>query len=193
MRAFEFLTEYGSRKGVRHKKYRDGGTPVDWFDKAVQLKKDNPRMSAVEISKRVGVSHILVLRWLAGLPDSNSGNIYNDNPPFTQKDFSVHQRKKYFDGAKPWWYEEAIELRKQGMMYKDIANKLSTPERKILGDSIRNWLTKGRKYRSGNLINKDAPFEPTLYGKKIDTALIKELIVDGKDDADIIKPNSSTC
>ena len=79
MRAFEFLTEY------KHKKYRDGGTP-DWYEKAVKLKTDNPRMTAVEIGKLVGISGNAILFWLTGIPDQK-GNIYNDNPPFTQKRF----------------------------------------------------------------------------------------------------------
>ena len=45
MRAFEFLTEY--KKRGRHKKYRDGGKP-EWYEKAVKLKTDNPRMTAMK-------------------------------------------------------------------------------------------------------------------------------------------------
>ena len=75
MRAFEFLTEYGV-KGQRHYKYRDGGKP-DWYEKAVQLKTDNPRMTATEIGRQVGVSRKSILYWLAGKPDSR-GRIYND-------------------------------------------------------------------------------------------------------------------
>ena len=115
MRAFEFLIEYGSRKGVRYKKYRDGGTPV-WYEKAVQLKTDNPRMSASEISRQLGIGHMTALIWLAGKPDGE-GRIYNDNPPFTMKDFAFKGPKKYFDGEKPWWYEEAIAMRKQGIRH----------------------------------------------------------------------------
>jgi hypothetical protein len=115
-------------------------------------------------------------------------NIYNDNPPFTMKDFPIISNKKYFDGEKPWWYEEAIALRKQGMTYPAISNKLSTPEERITLSSIRDWLIKGRKHRSGKLVNPDAPFTPkTKNTKKIDTALIKELILDQIYDADIIE------
>ena len=182
MRAFEFLTEYG-----KHKKYRDGGKP-DWYEKAIQLKTDNPRMTASEIGRQVGVSHTSILIWLTGKPDSR-GRISNDNPPFTEKDFPQEMpNKKYFDGAKPWWYEEAIAMRKQGMTYTAIANKLSTPEEIISKFTIRNWLVKGRKYSSGKLINPDAPFEPTFKRKKpINTDLIKELIVDKYTDEQIIE------
>ena len=184
MRAFEFLTEYRP-KGVRDHKYRDGGKP-DWYEKAVQLKTNNPRMSAVEIGRQVGVSHLSVHYWLAGKP-TNGGNIFNDNPPFTQKDFPRLSGQKYFDGAKPWWYEEAIALRKQGMTYSAVANKLSTPEKKVSKNSIGGWLIKGIKNASGNLVNPDAPFEPRIYGKSINTDLIKELIVDKYTDEEIIE------
>tara|TARA_B110000503_G_scaffold97066_1_gene145829 strand:- start:17 stop:745 length:729 start_codon:yes stop_codon:yes gene_type:complete len=187
MRAFEFLIEYGSRKGVRNKKYRDGNKPP-WYEKAVQLKKDNPRMSAEEIGRQVGKSGNAILRWLVGAP-SYSGHIYNDNPPFTRKDFPISAgSQKYFDGAKPDWYEEAIAMRKQGMMWKDIASKLSTPEKKVTTSTMMDWLFKGRKNKYGNLINSDAPFTPIPYNtKKIDTAEIEELIDAGLYDADIIK------
>jgi len=185
MRAFEFLTEYGHGvKGLRSIKYRDGGKP-DWYEKAAQLKTNNPRMAANKIGKQVGARHHTVIYWLAGTPDSN-GNIYNDNPPFTQKDFP---RGKYSDGAKPWWYEEAVAMRKQGMPYSAIVNKLSTPEKKISINSIASWLVKGRKHsKTGKIINPDAPFEPIPKAKPINTDLIKELILDPDlSDADIIE------
>ena len=110
MRAFEFLIEYGSLKGVRNKIYRAGG--------------------------------------------------------------------------KPDWYEEAIVLRKQGMTYQAIADKLSTSKKRITKDSVRDWLVKGRG-------NPDAPFDPKWRVEKIDPALLKllkELILDPKlSDADIIE------
>ena len=259
MRAFEFLIEYGSRKGVRHKKYRDGKKPP-WYEKAVKLKTDNPRMTAREIGKQVGKSGQVILCWLAGKPDSNTGHIYNDNPPFTEKDFpsgikkyfdgkkpdwyekavqlktdNPHMTaeeigrqvgisgnailnwlagyprssghivndnppftsknfpiglgmKKYFDGAKPWWYEEAIVLRKQGMTYPAIANKLSTPEERVTSRTVHKWLVKGTKSGNGKLINPDAPFTPRpRILKKIDTALLKELILDRYTDEQIIE------
>ena len=186
MRAFEFLIEYGSRKGVRNKKYRAGKKPP-WYEKAVKLKTDNPRMTATEIGKQVKIDSTTILVWLTGKPDSN-GHIYNDNPPFTQKDFPNVGHKKYFDGEKPWWYEEAIAMRKQGMVYKDIANKLSTPEKKVSNNSIRDWLIKGTKSGNGKLINPDAPFTPRpRILKKIDTALLKELILDRYTDEQIIE------
>jgi len=184
MRAFEFLTEY-LVKGGRHKKYRDGGKP-EWYEKAVQLKTDNPRMSAKEIGRQVGISKNAILYWIAGSPNSKDG-IYNDNPPFTMKDFPNAPGKKYFDGAKPWWYEEAIAMRKQGMTWPAIVNKLSTPEKNIHKDTIRNWLNKGGKSKSGKLINPDAPFTPMPQAKPINTDLIKELIVDKYTDEQIIE------
>jgi hypothetical protein len=190
MRAIEFLTEYnhkGRVKGTKDKIYRDGGKP-DWYDKAVKLKTNKPRMTAREIGKLVGHVSPTVLYWLAGKPDS-VGNIYNDNPPFTMKDFPYGQgAPKYFDGEKPWWYEQAIKLRKQGMIWKDIADKLSTPEERIIIQSIHKWLVKGSKYNSGKLVNPDAPFTAKVYNtKKIDTTEIEELILAKIDDADIIK------
>jgi hypothetical protein len=192
MRAFEFLIEYGSRKGVRHKKYRDGDKP-DWYEKAVKLKTDNPRMSAREIGRQLNppIHGVTIMAWLAGM-DAH-GNIVNDNPLFTSKDFPMIGPKKYFDGEKPWWYEEAVAMRKQGMTYPAISNKLSTPEKKVAPQSIQNWLVKGRRHTTnGKLVNPDAQFEPKwLKTKKIDPALLKllkELILDPKlSDADIIE------
>ena len=182
MRAFEFLIEY-KVKGTRLKQYREPG----WYEKAVQLKRDNPHMTAREISRQVGSNPTSVLIWLIGKPDSR-GNIYNDNPPFTMKDFPIISNKKYFDGEKPWWYEEAVALRKQGMTWQAISNKLSTPEERITLSSIRIWLIKGRKHGSGNLVNPDAPFTPRpRILKKIDTALLKELILDRYTDEQIIE------
>ena len=159
MRAFEFLIEYGSRKGIRDHKYRDGGKPP-WYEKAVKLKTDNPRMTATEIGRRVGRGFKNVLAWLTGTPNA-IGHIFNNNPPFTQKDFpQSFGTQKYFDGAKPWWYEEAIVLRKQGMTWPAIANKLSTPEKKVTPAIIPKWLVKGLKLKSGRFFNPDAPFEP---------------------------------
>ncbi len=198
MRAFEFLTEYGHGnaslsnlklgrvKGLRSIKYRDGGKP-EWYEKAVKLKTDNPRMTATEISKQVGSNLSTVLSWLTGYPD-HRGITYNDNPPFTQKDFPITGAQKYLDGAKPEWYEQAVAMRKQGMKWKDIANKLSTPEEVVSKTSLSNWLLKGRKYTSGTIINPDAPFTPLPSTKRINTDLIKELILDPDlSDADIIE------
>ena len=182
------ITEY-LVKGQRHKKYRDGGKP-EWYEKAVKLKTDNPRMNAVEISRQVGVTQKTIFFWLVGIPDSK-GVIYNDNPPFTQKDFPPGTGKmKYFDGAKPEWYEEAIAMRKQGMMWKDIANKLSTPEKKVGLGNVQSWLIKGRKTHAGRIINPDAPFTPKVYNKnkflQVEK-LIKELIDADYTDEDIIE------
>jgi hypothetical protein len=188
MRAFEFLTEY-MVKGVRPKKYRGGKKPP-WYEEAVKLKTDNPRMTATEIGRQVKIDVTTILCWLTGKPDSN-GHIYNDNPPFTSKDFPIISNKKYFDGAKPWWYEEAIKLRKQGMTYPAIANKLSTPEERVTSMTLQNWLVKGKTLSSGKLINPDAPFTPKVYNTtKIDPALLKllkELIVDKYTDEQIIE------
>ena len=186
MRAFEFLTEYGIRKGIRYIKYRDGGKPP-WYEKAVKLKTDNPHMSATEISRQVGVARTSIMLWLTGRP-TNKGYIYNDNPPFTQKDFPNLSKTKYFDGEKPKWYEEAVAMRKQGMTWPAIADKLSTPEKRVSHQSIHNWLIKGRKIDyKGRLRNPDAPFEPRPQSKPINTDLIKELIVDKYTDEQIIE------
>ena len=188
MRAFEFLIEYGSRKGVRHKKYRDGDKP-DWYEKAVKLKTDNPRMSAREIGRQLNppIHGVTIMAWLAGM-DAH-GNIVNDNPLFTSKDFPMIGPKKYFDGEKPWWYEEAVAMRKQGMTYPAIATELSTPEDKVSEAILRNWLIKGKTQQTGgNLVNPDAPFTPRpRILKKIDTALLKELILDRYTDEQIIE------
>jgi hypothetical protein len=94
--------------------------------------------------------------------------IYQRQPTIYSKDFPMIGPKKYFDGEKPWWYEEAVAMRKQGMTYPAISNKLSTPEKKVT-QSIQNWLVKGRrKTRSGNLVNPDAPFDSEMYEDKKD-------------------------
>ncbi len=186
MRAFEFLTEY-KVKGTRNIKYQDGGKPK-WYEKAVKLKTDNPRMTAKEIGRQVDSNVSSVLHWLTGKPDSRGSYIYNDNPPFTQKDFPQGMAKKYFDGEKPDWYEQAVAMRKQGMPYSAISNKLSTPEKKLIIQTIASWLVKGRRTGSGKIINPDAPFEPKPRAKPINTDLIKELILDPDlSDADIIE------
>ena len=148
MRAFEFLIEY-KVKGTRLKKYRGGGKP-DWYEEAVKLKTDNPHMTAAEIGRQVNppIHVATVLRWLTGYTDS-SGRIYNDNPPFTEKDFPDVGNRKYFDGEKPWWYEEAIVLRKQGMTWQAISNKLSTPEERVASKTLQNWLVKGKTQVGG--------------------------------------------
>ena len=189
MRAFEFLIEYNTKgkvKGTRDHKYRDGGKP-DWYEKAVQLKTDNPRMTAVEIGRQLNphISYSTILNWLTGYTDS-SGRIYNDNPPFTEKDFPDVGNRKYFDGEKPWWYEEARVLRKQGMTWQAISNKISTPEEKVSPHLSYDWLTKGR-IKNGKLVNPDAPFTPRPRAKPINTDLIKELIVDKYTDEQIIE------
>jgi len=183
MRAFEFLIEYGVKgTSFKHKKYRGGKLP-DWYEKAVQLKTDNPHMTAAEIGRKLGKYVKTVLRWLTGIPDS-AGRIYNNNPPFTSKDFPNIGGKKYFDGAKPWWYEQAVAMRKQGMSYQAISNKLSTSKKRITKDSVRDWLVKGRG-------NPDAPFDPKWRVEKIDPALLKLLkeliIVDKYTDEQIIE------
>ena len=188
MRAFEFLTEYRV-KGTRSIKYRDGGKP-EWYEKAVQLKTDNPRMSAEEISRQLGLDRATVRVWLTGA--MHRGRIYNDNPPFTQKDFPRGMgMQKYFDGEKPWWYEEAIALRKQGITFTAIAKKLSTPEEIISKSVIRDWLVKGKKTRHGKIINPDAPFEPRYVSNKNKfpqvEKLVKELIDADYTDKDIIE------
>lgn len=171
---------------VEYRVYSSGEKP-SWYEEAVQLKTDNPHMNAVEIGRQVNVHSVTVLRWLAGVPNSD-GSRTNDNPPFTQKDFPNESGRKYFDGAKPDWYEQAIELRKQGMPYTAIANELSTPQDPIGPYGIRNWLIKGKKAGSGNLINPDAPFTPKVYNTtKIDIALLKELILDRYTDEQIIE------
>jgi hypothetical protein len=141
MRAFEFLIEYGSRKGVRHKKYRDGKKPP-WYEKAVKLKTDNPRMTATEIGRQVNppihVNHnsdvgLQVNRILVDVYTMTTHHLLKKISLMWVYTTTTHHLylRKYFDGEKPWWYEEAIALRKQGMTYPAIANKLSTPEERV--------------------------------------------------------------
>ena len=95
-------------------KYSTEGPKPPWFDKAVQIKKDNPNMSAAEIGKQFQpqVSNGLLLRWLAGSGFHNDR--LNYNPPFTSKDFPNRGGSSGLDSVtgKPPWYERAVKFKK---------------------------------------------------------------------------------
>mgnify|MGYP003649842122 FL=1 len=179
MRAFEFLTEYNKRR-IR---YQDGQKP-NWYDKAVQLKKDNPRMTAMDIGKQVDVSTSTILYWLAGKTDQK-GRIINPNSPYTQKDFPRGTgMRDYYDGDKPEWYDQALQMAKAGETFRIIGKKFG-----VSPVAISDWLVKGRRDRGvSRLKNPDAELEPRqIRGRKLDKNLINDFIKDGYTDADIIE------
>ena len=152
----------------------------EWFDRAVQMKLDNPHITAVEIAKQVGSSPPSVTYWLTGKASQNGPNHMlarpSDSFPFKPDDFPVGAgAKKYFDGAKPEWYDQALQMAKAGEKFVNIAKKFG-----VRDNTISNWLVKGRKYAStSKLINPDAELEPRkISGQKLDINLLNSFIRD---------------
>lgn len=135
----------------------------DWYDRAVKMKMDNPDITANEIARQVGVSQkgTIVRYWLTGKGHAN----YKDRPhtkdwpPFKPEDFPnrTQFKPKYFDGAKPEWYNKAVQLKKNNpnMSIRQIAKQVGTEH-----GTVSRWLT-GRKMMSkGRIIpyNPNPPF-----------------------------------
>ena len=165
--------------------YGAEGKP-EWFDRAVALKKANPRMTAAEIGRQLGVPPTLILYWLTG----TSGNVRSmkrpkDSFPFKLGAFPMGAGPHtYTDGAKPKWYDQALQMAKAGGTFKDIGKKVGVSAR-----SVGQWLVRGQKNMIGNIINPDAELEPrTSRGKKLDVNLLMDFISDGYyTDEDIIE------
>ena len=160
----------------------------EWFDRAVQMKLDNPRISATEIGKQVGVSASAVLYWLTGI---RPGTPYartaikrpKDSFPFELDDFPSGGALRSYQGGKPEWYDQALQMAKAGGTFKDIGKKVGVSAR-----SVGQWLVRGQKNMSGNIINPDAVLEPRIIrGKKLDVNLLMDFISDGYTDEDIIE------
>ena len=171
--------------------YGEEGKPK-WYDRAVQMKLDNPSITAREIAKQIGGPVSAVMYWLTG-KDSWDGRHMRkrqkDSFPFEPGDFirggqvGNQHAKKYFDGAKPEWYDQALQMAKAGKKFTVIAKKIG-----VSPYTIGSWLVKGRKDRYGKLVNPDAEIEPRrITGQKIDINLLKDFIEDGYSDEDIIE------
>ena len=157
----------------------------EWFDRAVKMKLDNPRITATEIARQIGTSPLSVLYWLAGSGSGEGGTAkyggyggrmtYRpmDVFPFQPGDFPKTPLK-YFDGAKPEWYDQALKMAKAGETFAAIGKKFG-----VSYTNISKWLVKGSKDRTGKLINPDAELQPRrIASQKLDINLINSLITD---------------
>ena len=155
-------------------KYGMEGKP-EWFDKAVQLKKNNPQISLKQIAKQLGTDFNSVSYWLTGnLRRKNQGTSMkrpDDSFPFKPEDFPTGTGyRPYGIGGKPDWYHQAVKMVKAGVSFRDIAKELNLGK-----NDVTNWLIKGKKWKSGNLINPDAPFEPGRIGRQINPQVIADV------------------
>ena len=147
----------------------------EWFDKAVQLKKNNPQISLKQIAKQLGTDFNSVSYWLTGnLRRKNQGTSMkrpDDSFPFKPEDFPTGTGyRPYGIGGKPEWYDQAIKMFKAGESFREIGKKLN-----LRHGTITKWLIKGKKWKSGNLINPDAPFEPGRIGRQINPQVIADV------------------
>lgn len=155
-------------------KYGMEGKP-EWFDKAVQLKKNNPQISLKQIAKQLGIGWGIVSYWLTGdLRRKNPGTYIkrpDDSFPFKPEDFPTQTGyRPYGIGGKPPWYDQAVKMAKAGVSFRDIGKELN------LGHGpITNWLVKGKKWKSGELVNPDAPLEPGRIGRQINPQVIADV------------------
>ena len=150
----------------------------EWFDRAVQMKLDNPYITAKEIARQIGISPGSVIYWLTGHESSGPGQKLkrpSDSFPFKPEDFPQSPPTKYYGGAKPEWYDQALQMAKAGESFAAIAKKFG-----VTVVTVGNWLVKGRRNSITNkLINPDAELEPRqIRGQKLDINLINSLITD---------------
>jgi hypothetical protein len=173
-------------------RYGQEGKP-EWYDRAVQMKLDNPDITALEIARQVGETYETVIYWLTGF--SYKLQKYMQRPkdsfPFKRSDFPNYfhgpNATKYRDGAKPEWYNQALQMAKAGETFTAIGKKLG-----VSMHSVGSWLVKGRKISTGpgagRLVNPDAELEPRrIIGQKIDVNLLNDFIEDGYTDEEIIE------
>jgi len=165
--------------------YGQEGKP-EWFDRAVKLKLDNPHITASEIARQVDSAPSTVLYWLTGFGRETARMIDRpkDSLPFQIGDFPHNPTRKYFDGAKPEWYNQALQMAKAGETFIAIAKKFG-----VNHTTIGQWLVKGRKSKHGKLINPDAELEPRrIAGQKLDVKLLNDLVADPDlNDTDILE------
>ena len=165
--------------------YKQGEKP-EWYDRAVQMKLNNPNATFRDIATAIGgeknKKNIFALRyWLTG--GKNPTATYRDRPhtkdwpPFKPEDFPNIGNQKYPDGAKPKWYAQALQMAKAGETFKDIGIKLGVNAR-----SVGQWLVKGQRNTSGTIINPDAELAPRgnlILNKQI-KADVENLLKDPK-------------
>tara|TARA_B100001057_G_C22764556_1_gene917153 strand:- start:615 stop:1352 length:738 start_codon:yes stop_codon:yes gene_type:complete len=194
MKIFE-ITEAPSgiytRDPAKSSPYGLEGKP-DWYDRAVKLKTDNPKATFGDIAQALGKkkeNHTALAYWLTGravrpMTLKNRAHI-KDWPPFKPEDFPNIGNLKYTDGAKPEWYDQALQMAKAGETFTAIAKKFGIGSI----NSVSDWLVKGRKFASGRLINPDAELEPRkIRGKKLDVNLLNDLVADPDlNDTDILE------
>ena len=157
----------------------------EWVDRAVQMKLNNPNITAAEIGRQLGINQNQILYWLTGT--SGSGGLMKrpkDSFPFEPGVFPLGTGSlKYTDGTKPDWYEEALQMAKAGMSFIAIAKKFG-----VSPNNIGSWLVKGKKNRYGKIINPDAELEPRGFaGQKLDVNLLNNFISGGYTDEEIIE------
>ena len=162
------------------------GSKPEWYDRAVQMKLDNPSISFREIARQIGITQNTVNYWLTGY--KSPGQAINlkrpsDSFPFKREDFPHVGSKKYFDGAKPKWYNQALQMAKAGETFDAIAKKVGTSN-----NEVGRWLVKGRK-NHGKIVNPDAELEPrAIKYPKLNLNMLNNLVADKDlDDRDIIE------
>ena len=157
-----------------------------WYDRAVALKKANPRITATEIGKQVDATYPTIVYWLTGYSSNNpfwERPHTKDWPPFKHSDFTKGKPTKYTDGRKPNWYDQALQMAKAGETFASIGKKFGVSDK-----NIGSWLVKGRKTHRGKIINPDAELEPrNIIGKKLDVNMLMDFISTGYTDKDIIE------
>ena len=166
--------------------YGQEGKP-EWFDRAVQMKLDNPSISATEIGRQLGTTGPTIRYWLTGkdirgMISKQHANRPPESFPFEPGVFPNISGKKYFDGAKPEWYDQALQMAKAGETFTSIGKKVG-----VHNSNVSNWLVKGRRHY-GKIVNPDAEIEPrAIRGQKLDVNLLKDFINDGYTDEEIIE------
>ena len=79
----------------------------EWFDRAVQMKLDDPSITLNQIAKQIGVSQHSVTYWLIGYESPGHGSKLkrpSDSFPFKREDFMKYR------GGKPPWYDQALPV-----------------------------------------------------------------------------------
>ena len=106
--------------------YGAEGKP-EWFDRAVALKKANPNISFVDISKEVGglkakAGPANIAYWLTGKDSGSVQRLKRSNFPFKPSDFEIG----YKQGEMPEWYDRAVQMKlnNPNASFRDIATAI---------------------------------------------------------------------